>query len=559
MLLKFIKLFIILFAFTSLAYSQIELVPPSHPVYDFLKRMQVKQYIPEYNSANIPITRREVANYLKKIEGHKLSGTDKYLLKDYEIEFEFDQYRTLKSSTSILNKFNPESIFSNNRQKYFYNYVDSNFSFFGDINGAIYHRSSNGDSLGTNSITLGEFGFRIRANLYNSVAVYLRASNGQKIKGETKDVVFAYNNDPKLKANTKFVNESKNFDSFEGYLRYQTNTNWLGLTIGKEALYYGFGYIDKMFLSNNTVPFDFIKLDINYKILKYSFLYGTLKGDSLGRPIQSKNIASHRLDVKFTDEFKVGFYESVIISNVPFSFTYFNPVSFLTSADLNTSVTETTSDNSLMGFDFEYLLLKNLAVQGTLLIDDINFSSLFKNDYTSNDNKFGYQLGTFWTDAFMIPNLNFTLEYTRLDPFVYSHRSNKSTYTSWDLPLGHALPPNSDEIALKLHYDITNRIKFDFKYQFQRSGEGILFDSTGKLLVNYGGNLNRGDGDYYIQKNVFLNGNRINRNLFTLNIIIEPIKQYFIEFQYQLRTFDLKYLNKKTNDNLYWTTLRIDL
>jgi hypothetical protein len=278
----------------------------------------------------------------------------------------------------------------------------------------------------------------------------------------------------------------------------------------------------------------------------------------LGIPIQSKNIASHRLDVKFANQFKVGFYESVIISNVPFNFKYLNPVSFLTSADLNTTVQETTADNTLLGFDLEYLPVKNLALQGTFLIDDINLSSLFKNDYTSNDNKFGYQIGTLWTDALMIPNLNFAVEYTRMDPFVYSHRSNKSTYTNWDLPLGHALPPNSDEVAFKLHYDLTNRIKIDFIYQFQRSGEGILFDSTGKLLVNYGGNINRGDGDYYIQKNIFLNGNRINRNLFTVNFVFEPIKQYFMELKYQFKALDLKYLNKKTNDNLYWITLRID-
>jgi hypothetical protein len=255
----------------------------------------------------------------------------------------------------------------------------------------------------------------------------------------------------------------------------------------------------------------------------------------------------------------MGFYESVIISDNPFSFTYLNPVSFITSADLNTGAQGTTDNNTLIGIDLEYLPVRNLAVQGTLLIDDINFASLFKNDFTSNDNKFGYQVGTMWTDALMIQNLNLALEYTRLDPFVYSHRSNKSTYTNWDMSLGHALPPNSDEIALKLHYDVTNRIKFDFTYQFQRSGEGILFDSTGKLKINYGGNINRGDGDYFITKNIFLNGNRVNRNLFTFNFIFEPIKQYFIEFKYQLRAYNLKYLNKQTNDNLYWTTLRVDL
>jgi hypothetical protein len=540
------------------AYSQIELVPPSHPVYDFLKRMQLKEIIPDYNSANIPISRGEIAKYLKIIDGQKISSVDKKLMEDYKVEFEYDIYGSLKKSKSLFRNVDSRSFFGNNNQKYFYNFVDSNVSFFSDINGSLYQRNSNGDSLGNNSITLGEIGFRIRGTLFNSVGFYLRASNGQKLKGEKKDVIFAYNNDPKLKANTKFVFEKENFDSFEGYLRYQTQGNWLSLTVGREAIYDGFGYIDKMFLSNNTAPFDFLKMDISYKALKYTFLYGSLKGDSLGIDLNSKNIVSHRLDVKFADNFKMGFYESVIISNNPFSFTYLNPLSFLTSADLNTGGDETMKNNSLMGFDLEYAFLKNLAIQGTFLIDDLNLNTLYKSDYTSNDNKFGYQIGTLWTDAFAVPNLSFALEYTRLDPFVYSHRSNKSTYTNWDLSLGHALPPNSDEIAMKFHYDITNRIKFDFLYQFQRSGEGIIIDSTGKLIANYGGNINRGDGDD-IMKDTFLNGYRVDRNIFTFNLSLEPIKQYYIELKYQLRAYDVKYLNKHTRDNLYWATLHFDL
>jgi hypothetical protein len=227
---------------------------------------------------------------------------------------------------------------------------------------------------------------------------------------------------------------------------------------------------------------------------------------------------------------------------------------------LNTGAKETTDNNTLAGFDFELAPIKNITFQGTLLIDDLNLSTLYKSDSTSNDNKFGYQLGIFWADALSLPNVNLKLEYTRLDPFVYSHRSNKSSYTNWDMSLGHSLPPNSDEIALNLHYDVTNRIKFNFLYQFQRSGEGILIDSiTGKLIINYGGNINRGDGDLYITKINFLNGNRINRSIITFNLVFEPIKQYFVELKYQLRILNLKYLDRQVNESLYWATLRVDL
>ncbi|MBC8485362.1 MAG: hypothetical protein H8D45_04900 [Bacteroidetes bacterium] len=558
---KILLLSVLLLLSIGTSYSQVELVSPSHPVYDYLKRMQLEGLIHAYNSANIPISRGEVAGYLKIIgeNSGKLTGIDKQFLSDYKVEFEYDMTGLTKNQSSLFSKTGISNLFNDKKQKYLYNYVDSNVTFFLDGIGSLSQRGSDGDSIGINSILLGEIGFRMRGTLFNSVGYYLRLSNGQKLNGDSKDVKFAAYTDPKLKANTKFTHEEKNFDTFEGYLRYQTERNWLALTVGREAIYNGFGYIDRLFLSNNTVPFDFIKLDLAYKAIKYTFIYGSIKGDSLGRDLDWKNIVTHRLDINFSKHFKLGLSEAIITSNSPFDFTFLNPISFLTSADLNTGALQTTENNTLTGIDFEITPAKNLAFQGSLLIDDLTFETVFKDDSTANENKFAYQLGALWTNAFTVPNITLALEYTRLDPFVYSHRSNKNTYTNWGMSLGHALPPNSDEIAAKLKVDITSRLRFDFLYQKQRSANGFLYDSLGNVIKNYGGNINRGDHDQpRYGKNEFLEGNRVDRHIFTLNLVYEPIRQYFLFLKYQYRISDLLYLSKKIKDSYYWITLRID-
>jgi hypothetical protein len=211
-----------------------------------------------------------------------------------------------------------------------------------------------------------------------------------------------------------------------------------------------------------------------------------------------------------------------------------------------------------MGFDFEINPVSNLAFQGSILIDDIHFATLFNKDKTSADNKIGYQAGSIWTDAFTMPNLTVALEYTRLNPFVYSHRSNKDSYTNWDLSLGHALPPNSDEIALKLDYNITNRLLLNFLYQFQRSAQGIYYDSSLKQIVNYGGSINRGDGDFVIY-NKFLLGDRINRNIFTIKLLFEPVKQYFFEILYQYKLLNFIYLSENNQESYFNASLKINL
>jgi hypothetical protein len=553
----FFFIFLILSLGTCKLFSQVELVSVSHPVYDYLKRMQLMGVIKNYNSSLIPISRSEVSSYFKQIESSSLlTKTDKKILDDYKIEFEYELNNTLKNSTSLFKKFESDYLFSNGKQKYLYNYADSNATLFLDFLGDLSFRSTQGD-FKDHSILLGDLGFRLRGTLFDKIGYELGFIGGKKLYGEKSDLIFGVENDPVLKANPKFL-ENNYFDFFNGYFKYQTKNNWLSLTLGREAINCGFGYADKLFISNNTVPFDFLKLDLNYKKIKYSFTYGSLKGDSLGFDLKSKNIAFHRLSVQFTDYLNMGYFETVVLSDNPFSFVYFNPISFLTSADLNTGAKETSSNNTLMGIDFEINPVKNVGLQGSLLVDDINFSTLFKNDATSFDNKLGYQVGTIWTNAFKIPNTTLIIEYTRLNPFIYSHRSNKNSYTNYGLSLGHALPPNSDEILLKINYNFSSRLKLKLSYQFQRSGEGIYYDSISNQIINYGGNINRGDGDN-ISNIKFLDGDRVNRNIFTAFVTLEPIKQYFFELQYQYKLINNIYLSKKDKEYYFWANLKVNI
>jgi hypothetical protein len=540
-----------------LLFSQVELVPPSHPVYDYLKRMQLLNILDDYNSSVVPISRQQLADYLKIINEKKakLNSLDKSLLRDYYIEFEYDINKTINSSYALFKKFNVNDIFSDKKQKYLYNYVDSNASLFFDVNGFLSQRNSNGDSLGNHSISLAELGIRVRGTLFDAVGFYLRMSNGQKVKGNQDDIDMSIKTYPKFGANTKYRYENNNFDTYEGYLRYSTKNEWFSLTAGREALLTGFGYVDKLFLSDNTVPFSYIKLDLKYKSLHYYYLYGSLKGDSLGKDISSKNIVSHRLNINFSNTFRMGFFESIIISESPFNFTYLNPLSFLRSADYNAGeLVGGNRNNAIMGFDMELHPVRKLAFQASLLIDDLNFSTLFNNE--RNDNRFGYQLGSIWTDAFTIPSMTASVEYTRLAPFVYSHRTNKSQYTNWALPLGHNLSPNSDEIAVKLSSYIYSRLNLEFTYQHQRMANRIIMHGD-SLIENYGGNINRGDGDV-VRKNTFLSGDRTDKDIFTFDFIWQPLRQYFLEIKYQYKISNLLYASKKYKDAYFFLTARID-
>jgi len=563
---KFSRIYLLIFIISvffsgsRILNAQVELVPVSNPVYDFLKRMQLEGYIPEYNSGNIPVSRSEVADYLKSIKSNysHLERIDKNLLNDYYVEFGYDINNTLDNNSSFFGNKSSKNIFDDKKQKHIFAYADSTIAFFFDGGGNLSYRGSTGDSIGKNSVSIGDLNFRFRGTLLNSVGFYLRPTGGKKIYGNDKASKFASLTDPKLFASNHFSKgEGQTFDYFEGYLRYQTHNDLLAVTLGRESMTQGFGYIDKMLLSTNSVPFDFVRFDLKYKSLKYSFFYGALKGDSLSRDIKYKNISMQRLDVSFSNKFRMGFWDAVVISDNAFSLTYLNPVSFIFSADINTDNDQTIVNNTLFALDFEYLPVKNLAVQGAILIDDINFSTFYNKDSSSNDNKLAYQLGLLWNRPFNLPGISFAVEYIKIDPFTYSHRLNKSQFTNWQMPLGPSLSPNSDEISAKVVYDITNRLRMDLICQFQRSGEGLEFDSAGKLISNYGGYIYRGDFDN-IKYNEFLGGNRINRSIITTNLVFQPVRQYFFELRYQYKYQNLIYLNRKIKDHIFFLNFRLD-
>lgn len=561
---KFKYFFLLLFfiSITKLSWSQVELVPISNPVYDFMERMFTTKIIDSYSSSMGPVSRRETANILKEVvaKKNKLSKTDKLLLDYYSTEFEYDMYGTIKKSSNFFSKKGVGELFSNKKQKYLYSSVDSNVTFFWDGIGSLRYIGLDGDSVGKPHVLLGELGTRIRGTLFNSVGYYIRLSNGVRLGGTTEDAQRTAFVDPILSSTRKYRSEgSKTFDTYEGYLRYAPAKDWLGLTVGREALNFGTGFVDKLFLSNdNSAPFDFLKLDLHYKKVRYSFFHSSIVGnDSSGNQLEAKYLVFHRLELGpfFNNSFKLAFNEMVVYSNVPLNFAFINPISFLTSADMNTELPGKNSNNTLLGFDMQIYPVKNLSIQASWLIDDLNFATIGSDSANGNDNKFAVQGGVNWQNAFTLPNLDLVYEYTRVNPFVYAHRQINNSYSNWNLPMGHSLNPNSDEHAFKLGFNFGSRVRFSLTYKMQRTGENYT-DSLGNF-INVGSNILNGSEDF-ARKNTFLSGVRINRNIIIAELVFEPIKQYFFTIRYQRRNYEYIDRNISHGENIFWGSFRVD-
>ncbi len=511
------KLLLLNLIFLSQIFAQVENVPIYHKVYDFLKRMEVRGIIKNFDDGSLPISRSEVANFLREIymQREKLSQKEVGYLELLIIEFENELKSEKFFETAILNdglKFK-DGLFSD-KAKYLYVYRDTNISFFADLLINFDSRFSK-----KSNVNLAEIGGRFRGTYDGNLGFYLQSTNGQSFG--SKELALE---DIKLRQNYKF-SESNYFDFTEAYIKYRTK--YLSFQIGREQITQGYGFSGKLFIAKTVPIFDFLKIRFKYKGVSYDFIHSWLLGakftipDTIAgdiRVINSKYLATHRLNFNFQDKFSFGVWEGVIYTKRFPELAYLNPLNFYKSTEHSLQ----DRDNAILGFDFKSNLFKNFQVYGTILIDDINFPTLGTGWY---GNELGYQVGFYFTNP--VKDMDFIFEYTRIEPYVYSHKFNENNYAHNDFLIGHEIGPNSDDFFVKIIYLLSKRATLTLFAEKIRHGQNPV---KGNDTINVGGDFKLGHRLRDAEKVKFLDGVVENNYRFGFDILSETRKDIFINF-----------------------------
>ena len=519
---------------TSISFSQQENVPIDHDVYTFLKEMKVKKIIDNIHDDNPSMSREEVKKFLETIDSKssELSSTEKGLLKKYQDEFYDDQ----ADSTNTYQMFRGTTGFSSNpsdllgdKIKYIYAFRKNDANFYFNLLGRYVHGQNFSPKI--NNAELFDIGFRFRGTFFEKLGYSLSVIKGG-IKGSAG---FAAVVDPRMKYNFKYVENIENisnYDFTEGYLRYfsrPAEDMSLAIELGREKIKFGYGYESKFVLSGDHPLLDFIKLDFNYGIFSFTSWHASTVGefDPIRDANYTKYIATNRFKLSFKNLFDFGLGESIVYSGRGIELAYLNPLAFYKFEEMSLQ----DRDNGMLWFDLETHFIKDLEFQATFYMDDDPFGNL--QDLSNYINKTGYKLAAFWYSPFSISDLSLIFEYTRIRPYVYSHNNQKDTYTSWGQILGDQIGPNSDEIFLRLAYNANASLRLNFDFQHIRHGDNI-YDPFGNLIFNSGGDVFIAHRDNIDPVNIeFLDGERINTNIFTFGMRYEPIRQVFLDLVYK--------------------------
>ena len=543
-LLGFLLLTLLCFA-ARLLYAQQDNIPLNatfHAVdiYEYLKEMRVKKITSFFHDDNLPLSRLEVIRLLREIAAkeNELSDTERKLLRRFQITFD-ESFQNSETFSNLIQYDRPfderaAEIFSDKEKNFFFYKRDSTSVFTELLLGG--YNVLRLEPRPNVSAFVYDAAFRFRVTLFGQLGAMLSFTQG--MNPGSRDLVLAAR--PDLRTNFKLIEgniqpeEFPNYTLSEGYVRFYTEPTAdlnLAFQIGREPIRYGFGYGNRLLVSGSGPVFDFFKINANYGIFHYSMVHVSTVGNfSFNRDERfTKFFAMHKLKVSVPNWFSATFGDVMVYSGRGLELAYLNPIVFYKFLEQDVLQDR---DNSLIFVDVQTHFFKNLEFQGTFVMDEaLSFQFFSPNEFVTD--KYAFQVGMFWYEAFWIQNFSAVVEYTYIRPFFYSHVDPRNAFTASGLPVGNPIGPNADELYVRLSYNVLENLRLNFEFRSIRRGENI-YDEQGRLVKNVGGDIGLTHGpDIPLRRAApFLDGERFNDFIFTASLRYEPLKNYVFELRY---------------------------
>ena len=327
------------------------------------------------------------------------------------------------------------------------------------------------------------YGFKIFGNLGSSFSFYMKAvDNGEQ--GSAVDPKRELQRSDGIVVSNYYGTKSFDFDETEG----QIGLKW-GIAqffVEKIRNVWGYGNDGQVIFSRKAPSYPQIRLVLSLKNhLKFTYIHASLFSDvvdslqSYGDPanfvsyrkvFRSKYMVAHLLEYAPSDDLNFALGESMIYSD-RFEPSYLIPFIFFKSIERQTRDT----DNAQIFAGMRYAIRTGGYLYIDFFIDDLNTGTMFSKQ---NTNIIAGTIGGRFSDV-GVKDLDVTLEYTRINPWVYTHKYDATTYTSNSLTLGHWLGQNAELLYVASQYRSMRQLSLGLTLQH------ILKGPLGPETIHY--------------------------------------------------------------------------
>ncbi len=286
----------------------------------------------------------------------------------------------------------------------------------------------------------------------------------------------------------EFKDNAYDYPVAEAYLSF-TPAKFINIQFGHGKNFIGDGY-RSLLQSDVASPSPFLKLSTKFWKIKYTNTWMWLKDV---RPevtedgaFLTKYMANHYLSWNVSKRFNLGLFESVMWTNTNdrgFDINYLNPIIFYRAIEFETGQ---GAGNAIVGASGKYKVNDNVNIYSQFILDEFSLSDI-KGGEKSWKNKFGYQIGAKYYNAFKVDNLLLQFEYNRVRPYTYSHNTIVLNYGHNNQSMAHLWGSNFSEAIIIGRYNY-KRWFADAKFVFGVRG---LDFNDGTDDFSYGGDIYR--------------------------------------------------------------------
>lgn len=335
------------------------------------------------------------------------------------------------------------------------------------------------------------------ADYYNRYAVSIKPSGGNPA------II------PGIGIAKGFKDTNFDFPSADANITYAPS-KFFNLQLGYSRNFIGDGY-RSLLQGDGSSPYPFFKINTTFWKIKYTNTYMWLKDvredATLEKTYSTKFMANHYLSWNVSKKWNLGFFESVVWANTNdrgFDMSFVNPVIFFRSVEFGSS---SKSGNAVLGLTSKFKWNNSINLYGQFLLDEFSLGDM-KSGEKSWRNKYGYQIGAKYYNAFGVPNLLLQAEYNRVRPYTYAHSNPLTNYGHNNQSMGHNWGSNFNELTAIARY---TKGRLFANAQLSVGVRGFDFDTAGDNL-NYGSNIYKDyDEDRAFEKGVKIGqGNKTN-------------------------------------------------
>ena len=500
--------------------AQTSYTPLGNKEYILLDRIEIKSGLEGFNASYLkPNNTKLFVNEIELLDSLQrnknrvaanITTIDKYNITRYLMA-----HKEYTSSTSSFNN-----------KKTAFNLIEVNKpNFFMAINPAFQYQYGS-ESASNQSLYSMSAGLTARGLIAKKVAFNIYATgNKERTPLYVRDFTKAFHAVP------GFSNYNFTDSNAVQYYDIRASAQWtlakfIDMQVGYDRNFIGNGY-RSLLLSDFGGNSLFFK--INTRLWKFNFenLYMQLTPQFgiVNNASAKKYLRINTLSINATNWLNIGIFDAVVFGRQnQFELNYLQPFTFLRAMEQQSG----SPDNALVGLNLKANIRKQFQVYGQVLLDEFLLKEIKANSGWWA-NKFGYQIGVKYVDAFKIKNFDLQLESNRTRPFTYTHYDSVSNYSNNNLALAHPLGAGFQEYIVIARYQPLKKLFLQSKIIYYTQGK----DTSG---INFGNNILRDyktrPTDYGWQIGA---GNKANCFYMNINGAYELTENLFLDAGFTIR------------------------